>query len=66
MAMAQTALRTRLAFSLHSTVSAKWLRRAEMPLFQAFLRPSSLKITDWLCIKDATTIDPCSGKDLLT
>lgn len=61
MAMAQTAFRTRLAFSRHSTASAKWSRRAEMPLFQAFLRPSSSKVTDCLCIKDGTTIDPCMG-----
>ena len=35
--------------------------RAEMPLFQAFLRPFSVKVTDRLCIKDSTTIDPCCG-----
>jgi hypothetical protein len=33
----------------------------EMPLFQAFLRPSSSKVTDGLCIKDSTTIDPTCG-----
>lgn len=59
--MAQTALRKRLAFSRHSTASAKWSRRAEMPLFQAFLCPSSSKVTDGLCIKDGTTIDPACG-----
>ena len=61
MAMAQTAFRTRSAFSRHSTASAKWSRRAEMPLFQAFLRPSSSKVTDCLCIKDGTTIEPSCG-----
>ena len=57
MAMAQTVFRTRSAYYHHSMVAARWSQRAEMPLFQAFLRPSSAKVTDGLCIKDATTID---------
>lgn len=61
MAMAQTAFRTRPAFSRYSMAEARWSHRAEKPLFQAFFCPSSLKITDWLCIKDGTTIDPCMG-----
>lgn len=61
MAMAQTDFRTRPAFYRHSTAAARQFRRAETPLFQAFLRPSSVKATDGLCIKDATTIDPCCG-----
>jgi len=32
-----------------------------MPLFQVFLRPSSAKVTDGHCIKDATTIDDTCG-----
>ena len=61
MAMAQTAFRTRLALYRHSTAAARRSQRAKMPLFQAFLRPSSAKVTDGLCIKDATTIDPANG-----
>lgn len=61
MAMAQTAFRTRPPYYRHSTAAARRSQRAEMPLFQAFLRPSSVKVTDGLCIKDATTIDPCMG-----
>lgn len=61
MAMAQTAFRTRLAFYHHRTAVASRMQRAEMPLFQAFLRPSSSKVTDGLCIKDTTTIDSCCG-----
>ena len=61
MAMAHTAFRARPAFYRHSTAAARRSQRAEMPLFQAFLRPSSAKVTDGLCIKDATTIDPAYG-----
>ena len=61
MAMAQTAYGTRPAFRRTSVKAAGRSRRAEMPLFQAFLRPSSVKVTDGLCIKDATTIDPAYG-----
>ena len=57
MAMAQTAFRTRPSFYRHSMAEARWSHRAEKPLFQAFLYPSSSKVTDGLCIKDATTID---------
>ena len=63
MATAQAAFRTRPAFSRHSTAAARRSRRVEMPLFQAFLRPSSAKVTDGLCIKDATTIDGACGID---
>ena len=67
MAMAQTAFRTRLALYRHSTAAAMRSQRAKMPLFQAFLRPSSAKVTDGLCIKDATTIDPAySSGNFLT
>ena len=61
MAMAHTAFRARPAFYRHSTAAARRSQRAEMPLFQAFLRPSSAKVTDGLCIKDATMIDPACG-----
>lgn len=61
MAMPQTAFRTRSAFYCHSTAAARRTQRAKMPLFQAFLRPSSAKVTDGLCIKDATTIDSSCG-----
>ena len=67
MAMAQTAFRTRLAFYRHSIAVAKRSRRSETPLFQAFLRPSSVKVTDGHCIKDTTTIDGiCSTGNSLT
>ncbi len=67
MAMAQTAFRTRPTYYRHSTAAARRSQRAEMPLFQAFLRPSSVKVTDGLCIKDATTIDGiCSTGNSLT
>ena len=67
MAMAQTAFRTRPAYYRHSTAAARRTQRAEMPLFQAFLRPSSGEVTDRLCIKDATTIDGiCSTGNSLT
>ena len=59
MAMAQTAFRTRRAMNRNRMAAASGTWRAEMPLFQAFLRPSSEKDTDGLCIKDTTTIDPC-------
>lgn len=65
MAMAQTAFRTRPAYYRHSTATARRSQRAEMPLFQVFLRPSFVKVTDGLCIKDATTIDPTSGSGSL-
>lgn len=61
MAMAQTAFRTKPTLNRHSTAAVRRSQRAEMPLFQAFLRPSSAKVTDGLCIKDTTTIDPCCG-----
>ena len=61
MAIAQTAFRTRPALNRHSMTTARRMQRAEMPLFQAFLRPSSVKVTDGLCIKDSTTIDPAAG-----
>ena len=65
--MAQTAFRTRPAFRRTMTTAANRSRRAEMPLFQAFLCPSSVKVTDGLCIKDATTIDGiCSTGNSLT
>ena len=67
MAMAQTAFRTRPPYYRHSTAAARQSQRAEMPLFQAFLRPSSVKVTDGLCIKDSTTIDEiCSTGNSLT
>lgn len=65
MAMAQTAFRARPALNRHSTAAARRSQRAEMPLFQAFLRPSSAKVTDGLCIKDATTIEPACGSGTL-
>ena len=61
MEMAQTAFRTRPAFRRTMTTAADRSRRAKAPLFQASLRPSSVKVTDGLCIKDATTIDPACG-----
>ena len=61
MAMALTAFRTRPAFSRHSTAAARRSQRGEMPLFQAFLRPSSTKVIDGLCIKDGTTIEAGDG-----
>ena len=57
MAIALTAFRTRSTFYRHSMGEAQRSHRAEKPLFQTFLRPSSLKITDWLCVKDGTTIE---------
>ena len=59
--MTQTAYRTRSAFRRASVMAAGRSHRAEMPLFQAFLRPFSVKVTDRLCIKDGTTIDPAYG-----
>ena len=61
MAMAQTDFRTRPTFYRHSTAAARHSQRAEMPLFQASLRPSFAKVSDGLCIKGATTIDCCGG-----
>lgn len=67
MAMAQTAYRTRPAFYRRSIAATKWSRRAETPLFQVFSRPSSVKVTDGLCIKDSTKIDEiCSTGNSLT
>lgn len=67
MAMAQTAFRTRLALNRHRMAAVNRTQRAEMPLFQAFLRPSSSKVTDGLCIKVTTTIDPaCESGNFLT
>ena len=67
MAMAQTAYRTRPALRKTSVKTAGRSRRAETPLFQTFLRLSSVKVTDGLCIKDATTIDGiCSTGNSLT
>lgn len=57
MAMAQTAYQARPTFHRTTAAAARHTHRAETPLFQAFSRPSSAKITDGLCIKDATTID---------
>ena len=65
MAMAQTAFRARPVYHRHRSAAARQSQRAEMPLFQAFLRPSSVKVTEGLCIKDATTIDPTSGSGSL-
>ena len=56
MAMAQTAYRTRPALRRTSFTAAGRSRRAKTPLFQVFLCPSSVKVTDELCIKDSTTI----------
>lgn len=53
MAMAQIAYQT-IPY-LH--IGGKPLQKAEMPLFQAFLRPFCLKSTDEHCTKDNTTID---------
>jgi hypothetical protein len=61
MAMTQTAFRTRRALNRSRTTVASRAQRAEMPLFQAFLRPSSVKVTDGLCIKDTTMIDYSCG-----
>lgn len=61
MAMAQTAFRARPSYYRHNTTAAGRSQRADMPLFQAFLRPSSVKVTDGHCIKDATTIDDTCG-----
>ena len=67
MVMAQTAYRTKPAFYRRSIAATKWSRRAETPLFQTFLRPSSVESTNRLCIKDATTIDGiCSTGNSLT
>ena len=62
MAMTQTAFGARPAFYCHSTAAARWSQRAEMLLSQTFLRPSSAKVTDELCIKDSTTIDKPHNK----
>lgn len=57
MAMEQTDFRRSPALNRNRTTIASLMQRMEMPLFQAFLRPSSEKVTDRLCIKDTTTID---------
>ena len=57
MAMAQTAYRIRMTFWNVSVPVAKDISRAQMHLFQAFLRLSSVKTTDGNCIKVATTIE---------
>ena len=57
MAMVQTVFRTRTTSYCHSSATVSQSHRAEMSLFQAFLRPSFMKIIDWLCIKDGTTIE---------
>jgi type I restriction-modification system, M subunit len=65
MAMAQTACRARtVAYRAHTTTASR-TKSAEMPLFQAFLRPPSPKTTDRLCIKDTTTIDLACGSGSL-
>ena len=61
MAMAQTAFRTRPSYYRHDMAAARRLQRAEMPLFQAFLRPSPIKVTDGLCIKDSVFINRAMG-----
>ncbi len=61
MAMAQTAFKIRPALNRRRTVAANEAKSAEIPLFQAFLRPPSAKVTDRHCIKDTTTIDPACG-----
>lgn len=43
------------------TVTSCYTRRAEMSLFQAFLRLSHHGSTDCHCIKDGTSIDPACG-----
>lgn len=63
MAIAQIAFRTRRTSNRSRLAAASKAQRAEMPLFQAFLRPSSVKVTDGLCIKDSTTIDDICGTD---
>ena len=57
MAMAQTAFGTRRTLNRSRSAAANRMRRAEMPLFQAFLCPFSEESTDRHCIKDSTTID---------
>jgi hypothetical protein len=57
MAMVQTVFRARPVLNRYRIVATNEAKRAEMPLFQAFLRPSSTKVTDGLWIKDPTTID---------
>jgi len=63
MAMVHTAFRTRWALNCDRLAAANRTWRAEMLLFQAFLRPPSEKVTDGLCIKDSTTIDDTCGTD---
>lgn len=57
MAMAQTDYQAGRAFRCISAATAKRAHREETPLFQALLHPSSMKVTDGLCIKDATTLE---------
>jgi hypothetical protein len=61
MAMAQTAFRTRRALNRSHTAVTSKVQRTEMPLFQAFLRLSSSKVTDGLCLKDTTKIGEACG-----
>lgn len=41
------------------------VRRAELPLFQAFLRFSHQETTEYHCIKEGTPIDPACGSGSL-
>lgn len=65
MEMAQAVYRARPAFSYAPVPVTKHTDRAQMPLFQAFLRSSSEKTTDRHCIKVAITIDPACGSGSL-
>ena len=59
MAMAQIAYQT----ILYLHIGGKSFQKAEMPLFQAFLRLFCLKTIDGHCIKENTTIDMARGTD---
>ena len=65
MAMVQTAYQARSAHRSSSAETVKHTRRPETPLFQAFSRHSSEKVTDGHCIKFATKIDPACGSGSL-
>lgn len=54
----QTASRTSYA---HRGAAFRSANRAEMPLFQVFLRSSHHGSTDCHCIKDGTPIEPVCG-----
>lgn len=56
MTTAQTAFRTKPTLNRNRTMAASGAQRAKMPLFQAFLRPFSAKVTDGHCIKDAIVV----------